>query len=265
MINRALIKHIWRDLRHREIRILLCSILVLQSLGNVAGAFCFNPEEGVSMSKSLCNSVPYQPIFWVLIWGAGVVGIKISRGTLALVLSRPITTSSLVVSTWLAIAIAAFITHLVYLALHSLQLLLVVPYCFNPGGMALQAFKALFTCLSTSAMLVLFSTLVSGVKDLGLVFLVFVLGQTLSATSDIPVREIKQAVLRHLCQWLADAASATGAMLQFAIRPELPMTLSLLFSWNTAVGFVSIVAITLACLSLAIARLNTLEVSYAAD
>jgi ABC-type transport system involved in multi-copper enzyme maturation permease subunit len=244
---------------------LLVFCFMLQSIGGIAAGLMFDADNAVHMLEMVCQGASVRPVFWVLIWGAGVIGIKTSRGTLALVLSRPVTNSTLVVSSWFAIWVAAVATNLIYLSLHMIQILVTLPAAFDAAELGVQIVTSSLTCAVASAVLVCFSTLVTGVKDLGLFFLLYLLAQIMSSSSAIPVTDIKETIWRQLCRIAVDCMSTLSDAFVFCINPDIPMTASVLFSWNLVVSLIGIAAVVLCSLSVGIYRLNTMELSYAAD
>lgn len=265
MIDLALMKHVWRDIRHRDIRLLIIAVFFMTTIGGTCGALCSWPDGAARVLTAIIPAAEgYLPL-WVCVLGAGVVGIKVSRGTLALILSRPVSTTTFVISTWLAVAIAVIVVQALYMALQAAQILIFLPSSFDLGTFVVVALKSLCVCLAASAVLVFFSTLLNGVKDSGLFFLVWFASIFLQQTKSFPVRSIEQTFLRHLAQAAVSVAERLGDIGMACVSPAVPFSTSVLFSWNLVLSLVALAAVVLASLSLAVFRLNKMELSYGAD
>lgn len=266
MIDKAIVLHIWKDLRHRDVRLVLVALLFFQSIAGTTLALCMMPNQYETTFQGSQLFLNLYTPFWICIWGAGVIGIKTSRGTLPLILARPVRTTTFVVSSWLAIAIFVFATQLLLIATASLQTLVFMPSALNLGALFVAASKALFVSLVGSAALICMSSLVSGIKDVGLYFLLTVGALMLIFTKQIPLKDIHPAQLQHCCEALVNFVATAGAVLMFAASPDVPISET--FRGIEAEGVVALIAVAaviLTWLSLAIARMNRMELSYGAD
>jgi hypothetical protein len=180
-------------------------------------------------------------------------------------LSRPVTTVSLILSTWLAVSIAAFLTHVAFVSASWLQAHLIVPSIVTPADFATKLISSFFLCFSMSAVVILLSSLVSGVRDLGILAGIFVATFLLQLSDSIPFKDIQNGFLREAASTIAFVFSHLSAGLNYFVMPRLEVHLNVVPQADLVLSLLSITAVTCAALSLAIARLNTMELSYATE
>lgn len=182
-----------------------------------------------------------------LVVGAGLIGQDVSSGTLPLLLARPVTRPSYVASRWAGATLGTAI-------LIGLQALTAIALISVRGAHVPWRDAALFlgngilTAAGTSALLVLLSSLMNGLGDLGLLLLLSISGQV-----------IRMAGMLRSWAWLVRAGDELGRFVQ----PKL--NLSPFFgpapvSWFEVVSYFSTVAL---CLALAMVVVNRKELSYA--
>jgi ABC-type transport system involved in multi-copper enzyme maturation permease subunit len=135
--------------------------------------------------------------FLALAFAAGLIGQDLSSGTLPLLLTRPVTRTRYVTSRWLA---ASAGTVAVALLQHGLAALLMVLRGAPPPAtvLLLALGNAVLLALGTCAVMTLFSSLLSGLGDLGLMALLQLSSNVLAAvgaarSSEALVRAAQEA------------------------------------------------------------------------
>ena len=178
---------------------------------------------------------------------AGLIGQEVSSGVLTLVFARPIRRDHWVLGRWLgACALAA--------ALIVLQVLVATLVAVSRGhapGLSEVALKILDGVLASTglcAVLLMFSSLVPGLGDLGLLLLGMILGGGLSAAGS-----------HYALPWLARAGSELQACFDLKLDPAPFFGLGTI-SWFAVFSYLSTIAI---CLVIAIYAVNRKELSYA--
>ena len=183
-----------------------------------------------------------------LILAAGGIGQDVSSGTLQLLLVRPVSRPSLLVSRWLACVLAAVVMVVGLLALGTIALLL---RGTHPDGLDLVRIVLESACSAAghAAVMLMLSTLVNGLGDLGLYVATFFVTQMLSGL----------AMLQHW-PWLARASTEAQRVLDaqlawaWLVHGTAP-------SWFAIASWASTLTLALA---VAIYSLNRRELSYAA-
>jgi hypothetical protein len=183
-----------------------------------------------------------------LILAAGAIGQDVSSGTLQLLLVRPVSRPSVLVHRWLAAVIGATGISVASLALGTLALL---ARGTHPDALDLARMLLENACAAagSAAIMVMLSTLVGGLGDVGLFAAALVFAQLL----------IGLGTLEH---W--DVLVRACTEVQGILSPQLPwewMTHHTPPSWFAITSWASTVTLALA---VGIARLNRRELSYAA-
>jgi ABC-type transport system involved in multi-copper enzyme maturation permease subunit len=143
--------------------------LALLTIIFIAGYFTIAAEKTVLAGEGAW-------FVWVL--GAGIIGKDVSEGVLNLLFSRPIKRAEYVFSKWMAVGLMASAMTWLYLAVGwSILWHLNEPPAWTQMGTSLVL--ALLICFGASAALVFLSTLVPGIGDLALMFLILLAGQLL--------------------------------------------------------------------------------------
>lgn len=184
-----------------------------------------------------------------LIIAAGAIGQEVSSGTLQLLFARPVTRPSFLVSRWIGATLAAFGIVVVEAVLASLGLLArsLAP---EPLDVARLLLESLGSAAGHAAVLIMLSTLVGGLGDLGLYVAAFFVNQMLTGLAAL-----------QRWSWLERATSE----IQSFIGPQLPwgwLGRDLPVPWFAIVSWASSVALALA---VGITVLNRRELSYGAD
>ena len=183
-----------------------------------------------------------------LVLAAGAIGQDVSSGTLQLLLVRPVSRPSLLVHRWLAAVIGAMALTVAVLVLAALALTLrgMQPDALDVVRMLLEA---LCSAAGSAAVMVMLSTLIGGLGDVGLFALALIFTQMLGGI----------AAFKHW-DWLGRASEE----LQGALSPQLSwgwMLHGTPPSWFAITSWASTVTLALA---VGIARFNRRELSYAA-
>jgi ABC-type transport system involved in multi-copper enzyme maturation permease subunit len=214
----------------------------------LAVLFTLFPLAGVALSGqlSLLHGIS-APL--AILFAAGAIGQDVSSGTLQLLLVRPVTRPEYVVSRWLGASLAALALTLGTLALGTLVLMLRgTPAA--PLEVLRLALEAITTIAGQAAVIVMLSTLVGGIGDLGIFLGLNILLQMGQAAALF----MKSPGLGRACEELV---GALGPQLSFAGLPQ-----SVPPSWFAVVSWASSLTLALAA---GITRLNRRELSYAAD
>jgi len=183
-----------------------------------------------------------------LILSAGAIGQDVSSGTLQLLLVRPVSRPSVLLHRWLASVIAAVGITIVLLLLATLAL---VAHKTQPNALDLvrMVLEAACSAAGSAAVMVMLSTLVGGIGDVGLFVAAMIVTQMFSGL----------AMLEH---W--DALARACNEVQGVLSPQLSWAWMLHgtpLSWFAITSWASTVTLALA---VGIARFNRRELSYAA-
>jgi len=183
-----------------------------------------------------------------LILSAGAIGQDVSSGTLQLLLVRPVSRPSVLLHRWLASVIAAVGFTLVLLLLATLALL---AHKTQPNALDLvrMVLEAACSAAGSAAVMVMLSTLVGGIGDVGLFVAAMIVTQMFSGL----------AMLEH---W--DVLARACNEVQGVLSPQLSWAWMLHgtpLSWFAITSWASTVTLALA---VGIARFNRRELSYAA-
>jgi ABC-type transport system involved in multi-copper enzyme maturation permease subunit len=183
-----------------------------------------------------------------LILAAGAIGQDVSSGTLQLLLVRPVSRPSVLLHRWLVSVIAAVGITIVLLLLATLALL---AHKTQPNALDLvrMVLEAACSAAGSAAVMVMLSTLVGGIGDVGLFVAAMIVTQMFSGL----------AMLEH---WEVLARACNEV--QGVLSPQLSWAWMLHgtpLSWFAITSWASTVTLALA---VGIARFNRRELSYAA-
>ena len=184
-----------------------------------------------------------------LILAAGAIGQDVSSGTLQLLLVRPVSRPSLLVHRWLAAVIGAMVLTVGVLALAALALTL---RSMHPDALDLirLLLEALCSAAGSAAVMIMLSTLVGGLGDVGLLVLAVIFAQMLGGI----------ALFKHW-DWLGRVSEEMRGVLMPQLSWEW-MLHGAPPSWFAITSWASTVTLALA---VGITRLNRRELSYAAS
>jgi len=183
-----------------------------------------------------------------LVFAAGLIGQEVSSGVLTLVFARPIRRAEYVLGRWLgACALGSAFVLLEVLAATGAALLRHGHP--SPLSIAIKLLEGVLAVSGSSAVLLMFSSLVGGLGDLGLMLLTSVLGSALSGVAG-----------RFQLGWLARASEEIQRFISASIDLA-PMVAQGAPPWFAIASYVSTLAI---CLVVAIWAVNRKQLSYAA-
>lgn len=184
-----------------------------------------------------------------LILAAGAIGQDVSSGTLQLLLVRPVTRPGYLLSRWFAVVLATAVILGTLLVLGSAAMVLRGSPPDAADVLRMLA-EGVLTAAGQSAVVIMFSTLVGGLGDIGLLF-----------AGQIAIQMLTLAA--QFKQW------GSAVRLLGELRGVLSPELSLLWiaqgtppPWFAIASYASTVTLVLA---IGITRLNRREISYAAD
>lgn len=186
---------------------------------------------------------------FALILAAGMIGQDVSAGVLQLVFARPVARHEYVFSRWAAAAAGAAALMVLQVAIVSaLAALRGHPHEFGESG--LFALESALHAIGIVSVMTLFSALVPGLADLGVLLVAGFTGTLLST--------IGQSV--HTVAFL----SRIGEEMSHFVSPEVPLASLATGSpipWYAIASYLSTITL---CLGLAIVAMNRKELSYAA-
>lgn len=184
-----------------------------------------------------------------MILAAGAIGQDVSSGTLQLLLVRPVTRPSYLVSRWLAVVLATSVILATLLTLGSLALVLrgSPP---DAREVLLMLAEGMLTAAGQAAVIIMFSALVNGLADIGLWFACTVAVQMLTLAAQFKQWSGVITFLGHVNEVLSPSFKLNW----LAQGTPVP--------WFAVASFVSTITLALA---IGITRLNRREISYAAD
>lgn len=172
-MNRAICVNTWRQFKSNNVRLILLTLMILLPLGGVTLMRC---NASVPVDDA-CLSPPFLATLFTLLWGIGVIGCERQHGTISLVLSRPVSISRYVFSKWLAVSIAASICSLQALLIEQFVSVVLSPSLMFNTEFLVNGLERVLLCFSTASVLIFFSSLVTGIKDLALIAGVLFAGQ----------------------------------------------------------------------------------------
>ncbi|MBX9937725.1 MAG: ABC transporter permease [Candidatus Obscuribacterales bacterium] len=164
-MNRAICVNTWRQFKSNNVRLILLTLMILLPLGGVTLMRC---NASVPVDDA-CLSPPFVATLFTLLWGIGVIGCERQHGTISLVLSRPVSLSRYVFSKWLAVSIAASICSVQALLIEQFVAVALSPSIMFNTEFVFNGLERVLLCFSTASVLIFFSSLVTGIKDLALI------------------------------------------------------------------------------------------------
>jgi ABC-type transport system involved in multi-copper enzyme maturation permease subunit len=201
---------------------------------------------------------------YTLLWGAGVIGREVQHGTISLVLARPISIASYVMSKWFAVGFAASVCSVQALLLEHLVSSAFCPSLLWQGEFLSNGLERIFLCFCAASFLILLSSLVSGLKDMallaGILFLLSISSAGMSLAQYIP-----GGSTGVLAEQLGHFFAVFGQGLVFILYPYVPVGSLLGGNYNDILTLLSWLTTITCCLSLAIFVLTRKEFSYAAE
>jgi len=247
-MNSTLVTSFLRQRLTSPIRVGLLLIAIVFPLGFCILSKQLDPLKGIA-----------GPI--ALVFAAGAIGQDVSSGTLQLLLVRPVSRPSYLVSRWLASVIGAMAITVPVMALGALGLAIRGVH-LAPLELVAMLLESATSAAAQAAVMVMLSTLVNGLGDVGILFAGVIVLQMLGAV----------AVFAHW-SWLARASEELQGVLSPKLSWEWLAHLSVPIldrggerihtgpSWYAMASWASTLTLALAA---GIARLNRRELSYGA-
>jgi len=186
---------------------------------------------------------------YAFLLGAGLIGQETSSGVMQLLFARPVRRWEYVTSRWLAIAAAIAGLVAAQIALASLILLArgaapdLADVLFSFGDQVLPA-------LATLSVLVLFSSLISGIGDVAAIILSFISGQVLQAMGQFTRHESVTRAGQEIIRFVAP---------QISLEAVHGLDSVPWFEWVSYLSTISL------CLAVAVLLINAREISYASE
>jgi ABC-type transport system involved in multi-copper enzyme maturation permease subunit len=233
-VNHALLVGFWKQRASSLFRVALLAFVV----GTPLLVVLFIPQTGLAGLGEI------TPIILIVV--AGAIGQDVSSGVLQLLFARPIRRSEYVLSRWIGASVAAAVLCLLQVAAAAVLLSLRGAAPASSSAL-LMAGERVLASAGLCAVMILFSSMVGGIGDVGL---------WLVATVTGAVGGLAGATLKS--PWLSRAAEE----LQRTITPKLELAFlaGSRFSWFETLSYLSTVTL---CLALAIVIVNRKELSYA--
>jgi len=259
-MNRAVCITTWREFKSNKVRLIMLFLLFVAPLFQYTVQRCQSPE---SMTQDLITPSGVA-IAYALLWGAGVIGREMQHGTISLVLARPISIVSYVLSKWFAVGLAASVCAFQALLVeHLISAVFSPSLAFDPEFLVNGAERVLI-CFGTAAFLTFLSSLVSGLKDLallaGLLFLLSISSAAIQILEYFPGGRsgdmAEQAI--HI-----GTVFAQGII--FVLYPCVPIGYLIAGNYNEIISLLSYATMITVFLSLSIFVLTRKEFSYAAE
>jgi ABC-type transport system involved in multi-copper enzyme maturation permease subunit len=255
-MNWAICKNTWTEVLRNKLRMALLLFMFLSPIFGSTSDLCTYHRFSETAFES-CDGAKY----FVLIWGIGTIGRQVKEGTLSLMLSRPLLISKLVVSKWFAVALASSITSVFQLLAE-----LIVAFSRNQQISVFEAatngVERVLVCIGLSAVLILFSSLVTGVKDLGLYVLLYILTNIVQGLTTIETDPAQNVTLKSLVEFLVHCARAVYGFFEECLVPKIDLQMAIStgsIPWYELSLYLAIIATSL---SLAIYILNRKEFPY---
>jgi hypothetical protein len=165
-VNRTLVTTFWQQRASSAFRMAFLLIGLCFPLLMMAAM----PQSGLQFMR--------DAVGLTLVLAAGMIGQDVSAGVLHLLFARPVSRSEYVLSRWLSVVIAATVLAILQLALAWL-ILSARGYPPEAKVMTLTMAQRVFEVIQIAAVMAFFSSLVSGVGDLGLWFVTMLTGGTI--------------------------------------------------------------------------------------
>lgn len=257
-MNRAVCVNTWREFKGNNVRLILLTLIMLAPLASFTYRRCSYPAE---ISEDMM-SFPVIASFITLLWGAGCIGKERQNGTIALVLARPITIANYVISKWFAVGLASAVCALQLLLIEHAVSIYFSPSLISSTDFLVNGLERVLISFGTAAVLVFYSSLVSGIKDLALLggtgLAILLCAQFASPFMYSQGTTEQQAFFSH---WV----HIMGAACLAVFYPDIPLNDLLNGGGEYLYSVVNYACVLTVFLSLAIFFLRRKEFSYAQD
>lgn len=262
-MNRAICVNTWRQFKSNNVRLILLTLLILAPLAHFTWRRC--TYEYDLMEDMI--SYPFVASLFALIWGVGVISCERQHGTISLVLARPLTVSRYVLSKWFAVGFAASLCSLQCLFVeHAVSVILYPPLLSNLDFVA-NGLERVILAFGTASMLIFYSSLVTGLKDLALIVGTLFAGM-------VGMQFLRPILISEVCmrgagtagqQFMTHLTNVVGSGFAVFFFPNIPVSEILNGSNAIFTSTINFVCVVTVCLSLAIFFLSRKEFSYGQD
>jgi ABC-type transport system involved in multi-copper enzyme maturation permease subunit len=259
-LNWAICKNTWKRCKANKLRMWLLVVFILKPILISTALMCLKKEFPDDLF-----SLPGDSVYLALICSSGVIGSQLSDGTLSLALSRPVSIASYVFSKWFAIAVFSSIATILQLLCELIMALSRTPAAINYLDVAINGAERIIFCVGFTAVMILLSAIVSGIKDLGLFVVLSVTSGICSMLAQIKVSSVPEGLARIAVSAVIPITQQAEVVFHALLEPLID--LSPLLSGNSISlnAITSYLAVITVCLSLAIFSLNRKELPYGAD
>lgn len=259
-MNWAIVKNTWQMCLASKLRQIVLVLLILFPLAKTTAELCITKEFPSDYLSEAAGSV-----FFVLTCGSGCIGRQLNDGTLSLVLSRPVKISSYAVSKWLSVAIASSLASMIQFAAELIVQDARAPYVMDAGFILTNGVERLLMCAGFSAVLMFFSSLVSGSKDLAVYLVCYIVEQIVSLISQIRPETIQNNLGKIAASIFVPPAGVLAQILQLVLAPSIdlsPLINHVMVNWFEITAYFAVVTFFI---SICIFSLNRRELPYGAD
>lgn len=261
-MNKAICATTWREFKANKVR---CSILTLLFLLPVAFYTLLRLNWDNAYEVDMV-SPPVIALAYTLLWSVGVIGREVQNGTIGLVFTRPITIANYVISKWFAVSFAAAIC-----AVQAGVIEHLISSFYNPSLLfSIEFFsnccERVFICFGFAAVMVMLSSLVSGMKDIAVLAgfaLLWGITNMIGGMLRSDLGIFNQYA--HVIYPLAGLVDLYNKMMLQAFFPSLSIEPMLDLNFLYLPAILNYGALVTGCLASSIFLLNRKEFSYAAD
>ncbi|MCA0314717.1 MAG: ABC transporter permease [Candidatus Melainabacteria bacterium] len=259
-MNRAICVNTWRQFKSNNVRLILLTLMILLPLGGTTLMRC---NSSVAVDDA-CLSPPFIATLFTLLWGIGVIGCERQHGTISLVLSRPVSISRYVFSKWFAVSIAASICSVQALLIEQFVSVALSPSLMFNTEFVANGLERVLLCFSTASVLVFFSSLVTGIKDLALIAGVLFAGQLIrSFFEPLTYNSGRLFGLSQVPSFITNFYNACSDAYCVFLYPNIPVADILNGSAEFFTYLINYTCVITVSLSMAIFFLSRKEYSYA--
>ncbi len=259
-MNWAICKNTWKRCIANKLRMWILLVYILKPIIISTAQLCIQGEYSDSFFEG-----PNDSLVMVLICGSGVIGSQLNDGTLSLALSRPVKIVTYVFSKWFAVSVAASVATGIQLIAELIVAMSRTPALIDYSNLAVNGLERTLVCFGFSAVLVLLSSLFSGIKDLGIYLLLTLALSLIGMFSQIKGSSVPEGLARTAVEILVPVARSFAGLLQSVLPPTIDLSELTSGNMPSLSAFAMYLAVITVCLSIAIFRLNRKELPYGAD
>ncbi|MBS2008881.1 MAG: hypothetical protein JST01_17655 [Cyanobacteria bacterium SZAS TMP-1] len=259
-MNRAVCVTTWREFKSNKVRLVILFLLFVAPLFSYTVQRCQNADS--RYQDLLTPSI--VAIAYALLWGAGAIGREMQHGTISLVLARPISIVTYVISKWFAVGLAASVCSFqAVLVEHLISSVFCPSLAFEPEFLVNGA-ERVIVCFGTASFLIFLSSLVSGLKDLallaGLLFLLSISSSIIQIMEYLPGGRTGK-----IAEQVVHVGTAFGQGVIFILDPVVPVGYFFSGNFTEILSVLSWLTMVTCFLSMAIFVMTRKEFSYASE